>query len=409
MPITSERARAALVAFRSSCRALVRRNDRSGLTRGSDWRPACDAAAGWTEDDARGFFDRYFETVQIGEGRLFATGYYEPEITAVRTPPALGYGALATPTIPPVILADVDLGLFAADLAGRQISGRVQNGKLVPYAGSYVPPPASPPATEPATPPPGYPVPIYRLPGDLVEADLGLFAPDLKGRSIKGRVQDGRLIPYFDRGEIEDGALKGKGLEIAWATDPIELFFLQIQGSGRLIAPDGSVMRIGYAGQNGRAYVAIGKLLKDRGLLPPGQTTMQSVIDWLRAQPDGGDSVMRENKSFVFFKEITGPGPLGALGAPVVGRVSLAADPAFTPLGAPVWISSDDHPEATGLWVAQDTGGAIKGANRFDTFWGDGARARTIAGGMSAHGLDYLLLPVGTIERLSHDGAIARP
>lgn len=424
LPIASDGARSALAAFRSSCRALVKRTDRSGLTSGEDWRPACEAAAAWPDGDARAFFGRYFETVQVGEGTLFATGYYEPDISGVRAqagslspstpwapaPPSLGYDAPADRSTPDTIT--VDLGQFAPDLSGRMISARIANGKLVPRDDGAIfapnPSTSSPPAA-PSLPPLGYGVPIYRVPGDLVEVDLGLFAADLKGRSIKGRVDDGAFVPYYDRGQINDGALAGRGLEIAWAADPIEFFFLQIQGSGRLIAPDGGVMRIGYAGQNGRGYVAIGKLLKDRGYLPQGKTTMQDVVAWLRAQPDGGASVMRENKSYVFFKEIVGPGPLGALGVPVVGHVSVAADPAFTPLGAPVWIESADHSEATGLWVAQDTGGAVKGANRFDTFWGSGPDARRIAGGMSAHGLAYLLLPIGTLERLSRGGALARP
>ena len=121
---------------------------------------------------------------------------------------------------------------------------------------------------------------------------------------------------------------------------------------------------------------------------------------WLHEHPEEGRDIMRENKSFVFFSEIKGAGPLGAMGHPVTGWVSAAADPAFVPLGAPVFLSMD-RTDATGLWVAQDTGGAIKGANRFDTFWGAGDDARAIAGGMSARGTAWLLLPVGTVQRLN--------
>ena len=248
----------------------------------------------------------------------------------------------------------------------------------------------------------GYEVPVYKRPPDLVEGDLGDFFPDMKGKKIRGRVQGGKLIPYPDRGEIEDGALKGMKLEIGYAADPVEFFFLQVQGSGRLRLPDGSVMRIGYDGQNGREYVGIGKLMRDRGLLGPGQLSMQGVMAWLRANPAEGDAIMRENKSFVFFRELTGPGPIGALNLPVTGRVTVAADPAFVPLGAPV-ILQLDRSEANGLWVAQDTGGAIKGSNRFDTFWGAGEEARTIAGGMSGRGQAWLLIP-----RAAADRAIAR-
>ena len=208
------------------------------------------------------------------------------------------------------------------------------------------------------------------------------------------------MVPYHDRTAIEDGALAGRGLEIAWAADPIEFFFLQIQGSGRLLQPDGSVIRIGYASQNGREYVGIGKLMKDRGLLGPGQTSMQGIVAWLRANPEEGRAIMRENKSYIFFQELTGPGPLGALGLPVTPRATVAADPKFVPLGAPVLLAMG-RSELDGLWVAQDTGGAIKGANRFDTFWGAGADAATIAGGMQARGKAYVLLPKGTAARLA--------
>ena len=259
------------------------------------------------------------------------------------------------------------------------------------------------------SPGPEYPVPVYKRPPDLVEGDLGDFFPDMKGKKIRGRVQGGKLVPYPDRGAIEDGALKGQKLEIAYAADPVEFFFLQVQGSGRLRLPDGSIMRIGYDGQNGRDYVGIGKLLRDRGILGPGQLSMQGVMEWLRANPAEGDAAMRENKSFVFFRELTGSGPIGAMGVPVTGRVSVAADPAFVPLGAPVVLQLD-RTEANGLWVAQDTGGAIKGSNRFDSFWGAGDDARLIAGGMSGRGKAWLLIPTIAAARLleGSDGAAAR-
>lgn len=326
----------ALAAFRISCPALLRRKDASGLTSNEDWKPACDAAKGWSDADANRFFADQFEMVQVGDGRAFATGYYEPEIAGSRT---------------------------RSDQ---------------------------------------YPVPVYRRPPDLVEADLGLFSDNLKGRKIRGRVEGQAFVPYPDRKAIEDGALAGRGLEIAWAADPIEFFFLQVQGSGRLRLPDGGVMRIGYDSQNGRDYTGIGKLMRDRGLLAPGQASMQGIVDWLRANPEEGRRIMQENKSWVFFRELTGPGPLGALGSPVTGRVSVAADPAFVPLGAPVVLSMD-RAEANGLWIAQDTGGAIKGSNRFDTFWGAGEEARAIAGGMSSRGTAFILLPKGVLNRLLQD------
>ena len=244
---------------------------------------------------------------------------------------------------------------------------------------------------------PGFEVPVYRKPPDLVEVDAATAAA--AGTLRRGRLENGVVVPYYERSEIEDGALAGQGLEIAWAADPIDFFFLQIQGSGRLRLPEGGVMRIGYAGQNGRDYVGIGKLMKDRGLLGPGQTTMQGIVAWLREHPEEGRAIMRENKSYVFFQELTGPGPLGALGLPVTGRRTVAADPKFVPLGAPVFLDLDRR-EASGLWIAQDTGGAIKGANRFDTFWGAGEDAARTAGGMQGRGRAYILVPKGTLARL---------
>ena len=247
---------------------------------------------------------------------------------------------------------------------------------------------------------PGYDVPIYRRPADLVDVDLGLFSKDLQGKKIRGRVDGSNFIPYYDRLAIERGALAGRGLEIAWAADAAEFFFLQVQGSGRLRLPDGGVMRIGYDSQNGRDYVGIGKLLLDRGALQPGQASMQGILDYLRADPVRGAAVMNENPSWVFFRELTGPGPLGALGVPVTGRASVAADPKYVPLGALVFLSLD-RAEPNGLWVAQDTGGAIKGANRFDSFWGAGDKARAIAGGMAARGSALILLPRAAVARLA--------
>lgn len=333
LPINSDNAQRALAAFKLSCPGLARRTDASGLTRGADWADACAAAAGWS-GDATTFFAQWFETVQVGDGAAFATGYYEPEIAGVRTRRS------------------------------------------------------------------GYDVPVYGVPDDLIEVDLGLFSDALKGKRIRGRVDGRQFVPYYDRTQIEQGALQGHAPVVAWAADPIEMFFLQVQGSGRLKGPDGQVVRIGYAGQNGRDYTGIGKLMKDRGLLGPGQTSMQGIVAWLRAHPDEGRAIMRENKSFVFFKELNGAGPLGAMGYPVAGWTSVAADPKFIPLGAPLFLSMD-RTDASGLWVAQDTGGAIKGPNRIDTFWGAGEEARAIAGGMSARGTAWLLLPKGTLARLS--------
>ena len=240
-------------------------------------------------------------------------------------------------------------------------------------------------------------MPVYKRPSDLIDVDLGLFSDDLKGKNIRGKVSGTKLVQYDDRAAIEDGSLAGRGLEIAYANDAIEFFFLQIQGSGRLRLPDGGVMRIGYESQNGRGYTGIGRLMKDRGLISDG--SMQGIVAYLRANPEEGRKVMQENKSFVFFRELTGAGPLGAMGYPVVGEASVAVDVKFIPLGAPLWLSMD-RAEPNGIWVAQDTGGAIKGANRIDTFWGAGDRARAIAGGMAARGAALIFLPKAAVTRL---------
>jgi membrane-bound lytic murein transglycosylase A len=249
---------------------------------------------------------------------------------------------------------------------------------------------------------PGYDVPVYGRPADLLDADPRTGA---RGR---GRVdENGSYVLYHDRAAIEGGALAGRGLEIAFAADPVDLFFLQIQGSGRLRLPDGGVMRIGYASQNGREYVAIGRLLRERAIVAP-PVTMQKITAWLRANPGEGRALMQENPSYVFFRELTGPGPLGALGRPVTPNASVAADPQFVPLGAPVLLRTMDDPRADGLWVAQDTGGAIRGANRFDTFWGAGPEAAVIAGGMQARGRAWLLLPRGALRRIQDRAAPAQ-
>lgn len=253
----------------------------------------------------------------------------------------------------------------------------------------------------------GYDTPIYARPTDLVDVDLGQFSAELKGRKIRGRVDGTRFVPYYDRTAIEGGALDGRARVLGWAADPVALFFLQIQGSGNVRLPDGGLLRIGYDTQNGRDYTGIGSLMRQRGVQPAGGLSMQGIVGWLHDNPVEGAALMRENRSFVFFRELNGP-PLGAMGYPVTGGVSAATDIKFVPLGAPVFLSMDRQ-DASALWVAQDTGGAIKGANRFDTFWGAGPGAEATAGGMSARGTAWLLLPIGTLQRLGAAGGLAPP
>ena len=240
----------------------------------------------------------------------------------------------------------------------------------------------------------GCETPIYRVPPDLLEENPH------NGVRGRGRLnEDGEFVLYHDRAAIEEGVLANRGLELAWAADPIELFFLQIQGSGRVRMPDGGIMRIGYASQNGHAYTPIGRLLRERGIIPTG-VTMQRIVEWLRANPEPGRALMRENRSYVFFRQLTGPGPLGSLNVPVTALASVAVDPRFVPYGAPALLSNMENPRANGLWVAQDTGGAIRGANRFDTFWGAGSEAAAIAGGMASRGRALILIPRAAWERL---------
>ncbi len=249
---------------------------------------------------------------------------------------------------------------------------------------------------------PGYDVPIYAKPASLVRCTRA------DGTTGRGRLDEaGHCVAHFTRTEIEQGALSSE-TPIAWAADPIDLFFLQIQGSGRLKLPDGGVMRIGYADQNGHRYVAIGKVLRDRGILQPGKAGMKEIVTWMRAQPDGGAALMRENPSYIFFRELTGSGPLGAMNVPVTPLVSVAADPSFVPLGAPVFLRLDAAVPNV-AWVAQDTGGAIKGANRFDTFWGSGSFAERTAGALASTGEALILIPKSAGARLRAAGAQTRP
>ncbi len=244
--------------------------------------------------------------------------------------------------------------------------------------------------------------PLYRRPEDLISVDLVDWRADWRGQRIAGRVVEGRLRPYADRKAIEAGSLRGRGLELVWVDDPIDAFFLQIQGSGRVILPDGQVMRVGFASQNGQAYVPIGRVLADRGAIPRDEVSMQSIRAWLSANPKEAAEVMNTNPSFVFFRELSGDGPLGAQGVALTPGRSLAIDPSFMPLGAPVWLELEDVPgegSKTGpvrrLVVAQDTGGAIRGPVRGDLFWGYGDVAADRAGRMKAKGRYFLLLPRG--------------
>ncbi|HLI20299.1 MAG TPA: murein transglycosylase A [Stellaceae bacterium] len=241
-----------------------------------------------------------------------------------------------------------------------------------------------------------YRTPLLKRPPDLVMVDLGRFRPAWHGERIAGRVVGGNLVPYPSRAEIERGALDAKQLALFWVDDPTDAFFLQVQGSGQIELPNGSRVQLGYDGQNGQPYVAIGKVLVDRGALAPDAVSLQSIRAWIKAHPDQAAALMDANPSYVFFREQTGPGPIGSEGAVLTAGRSLAIDPAFIPLGAPLYLDVNDNGAALRrLMVAQDTGGAIAGPVRGDVFWGSGPDAEAKAGAMRAKGRYFLLLPKG--------------
>ena len=324
----------ALVAFMKSCPPMVRRGVR-GYGDVAVWREICKQARTVAANDhqgARRFFERNFYPAAVtgNDGPTgLITGYYEPELRGA-----------------------------------RQRSG--------PFN-----------------------VPLHVRPPDLVTVSLGRFRDDLKGKQIAGRVVRGRLVPYPDRAGIERGALKNRKLELVWVDSAADAFFLHIQGSGRIRLPDGSIMRVGYAGTNGHPYTAIGRELIARGAVPREKISMQAIRGWLAANPADGARLMRTNKSYVFFRELTGDGPLGAQGVVLTPERSLAVDRRLLPLGLPVWLDTAE-PDGTPfrrLMVAQDTGGAIRGAVRADVFWGPGARAADRAGKMKSPGRYWFLIP----------------
>jgi peptidoglycan lytic transglycosylase A len=340
---------AALGAFRRSCVRLASQPDARAMANDpamaqvagtlAAWRGVCDAAAQAPPNQARAFFEDWFQPYRVTDrdrpDGLF-TGYYEPLLFGSRR-----------------------------------------------YGGAYT-------------------VPIYRAPDDLVLIDLGLFKPDLAGREIAGRIDGKRFVPYFGRAEIDAGALDGRGLELAWVDDPVATFFLQIQGSGQIELDDGARIRVGYDGQNGHQYHAIGRDLVDKGALTLEEVSLQSIRDWLIAHPAEARETMARNASYVFFRERPeldpADGPIGAQGVPLSAGRSLAVDRRYIPLGAPIWLETTaPWPEGEGplrrLLIAQDSGGAIKGPVRGDVFWGTGPRAEAIAGHMNSQGRYVVLLP----------------
>ena len=345
---------AALGAFVVSCRKLATlpetRPMGAGLGRVGDWLDACRTAKGVEAARARQFFENEFRPFAVSARRrekgLF-TGYYVPELDARRAP------------------------------------------------------------TE------RFNVPIYRRPPELVTVDLGRFRRDLAGRRIAGEVRDGRLAPFATRRDIEVGALAGRGLELYWAADPVAVFDLHIQGSGRLRLGDGSLVRVGYDGPNGHPYTSVGRLLVARGVMTLEQVSAPAIWRWMRENPAAARDLMQENASYVFFRELPGAGVFGAQGVALTPGRSLAVDRTKIALGAPVWLETTqpDPADPAGarlpfrrLMVAQDTGGAIRGAVRGDVFWGAGHDAALIAGHMREEGRYFVLLPAALAAALAEAG-----
>ena len=212
----------------------------------------------------------------------------------------------------------------------------------------------------------------------------------------------------YSRAEIENGALAGRGLELFWIDNPIDAFFLEIQGSGRVRLRNGSSVRVGYDGQNGQPYVPVGRLLVERRIIPRSEATMITIRDWMNQHPEAGAALRRENPSYVFFRELSGDGPIGAEGVVLTAERSLAIDRAFIALGIPIWIETDERFASADpvrqLVIAQDTGGAIKGPVRGDLFWGTGSAPAQRAGFMNARGRYYLLVPPSVADRLARRG-----
>jgi membrane-bound lytic murein transglycosylase A len=330
----------ALHAFRLSCAAMVKRPADADMTGGfagklGDWQGPCAAAAGVPDADARLFFEQHFTPYAVlgakGSDGLF-TGYYQPLLR----------GSLE---------------------------------KKAPYL-----------------------TPLYGRPADLVTVNLGDFVPEMKGKTVQGRVVGENLKPYHTRGEIEAGAL-GHVPPVVWVDDPVDAFFLHIQGSGVVRLDNGEELQVGYAAQNGHAYHAVGKTLVERGILTKEEVSMQAIRAWLEAHPAEAPALMNLNNSYVFFRKLDGAGPLGAQGVPVTAHRSLAVDRAKIPYGLPLFLDAENPdagaPRLQRLMIAQDTGGAIKGAVRGDYFWGAGEEAADKAGRMKSRGRYFALLPKG--------------
>ncbi|SDE03590.1 membrane-bound lytic murein transglycosylase A [Massilia sp. PDC64] len=322
--------RQAWPAFQASCRALAAK---------PDWKTAC-AAAKLVDAQDGAAIRQFFET------------YFVPNL--VRAPDGADAGLIT--------------GYYEAMLRGSRKRGGA------------------------------YQTPLYKVPDDLITVDLASVYPSLKGMRLRGRLVGKTVVPYATRADIERARIPGK--ELVWVDDPVEAFFLEVQGSGRVQLDDGETVRVAYADQNGHPYKAIGRWLIDQGELKPGEATAQGIKAWIAAHPERRQELLNVNPSYVFFREERLPdpsvGPKGALGVPLTPARSVAIDPAFIPLGAPLFLSTTEPAGDVPLQrlvMAQDTGGAIKGAVRADFFFGFGGQAADNAGRMKQRGQIWALLP----------------
>ena len=247
-----------------------------------------------------------------------------------------------------------------------------------------------------------YRYPLYGVPGDLLTIDLSSVYPDLKGRRLRGRLEGNRVVPYFSRGDIDRDDTPIRGSELVWVDDAVDAFFLHIQGSGQVEFDNGERVRVGYADQNGYPFRSLGRVLIQRGELPPERASMQGIKDWVRRNPSRAQEMLNTNPSYVFFRELSRdlPGPLGAQGVPLTPERSIAVDARVVPLGVPVYLATtwpNTSDPLNRLMVAQDTGGAIAGGVRADFFWGFGDAAGSQAGKMRQQGRMWVLLPKGYV------------
>lgn len=247
-------------------------------------------------------------------------------------------------------------------------------------------------------PRPPYTVPVFGPPDDLIVVELADLYPELKHMRLRGRIEGRRLVPYYSRAEWSAEEVRRAGRALLWLDDPVDFFFLQIQGAGQVELADGGRVRIGYADQNGHPYRSIGSWLIERGEIQPHGASMQGIKAWAEKNPQRLQELLNANPSLVFFRELeaTGNGPPGALGVPLTPERSIAVDPRHVPLGSPVWLATtqpNSEQALTRLMLAQDTGGAIRGPVRADFYWGSGPAAGALAGRMKQPGRMWVLLP----------------